>query len=81
LLSSTEFYEPDATLAINLYQNQFAQLRITSPAGSMHQVEYVTNLTSTNWTTLFNLALPTNPYTFTDYGSTNDPQRFYRDQP
>jgi hypothetical protein len=66
---------PPPVLVINMY----AGLTIFAPVGSTNQIQYVNNLNSTNWTTLTNLVLPTNPYVFVDYSSAGQPQRFYRD--
>jgi hypothetical protein len=78
--ATAELYQPDASLTISM-TNQFARLQLASPVGPAHQIQYTTDLTNTSWTTLTNLSLPTNPFTFIDFGSTCQPQRFYRDHP
>jgi hypothetical protein len=54
------------------------QFSLNTMAGLVYQVQYVTNLSQTNW---INLGQPftatSSPTTFTDAGAT-DPQRFYR---
>jgi hypothetical protein len=59
--------------------SMYAGLTISAPVGSTNQIQYVTNLTNTSWTTLTNLVLPSSPYIFIDYSSPGQRQRFYRD--
>lgn len=59
----------------------FAGVIVNGPLGSNYLIQATSNLTSGNWTTLTNVALPMQPYTFIDYTScTNGPQ-FYRAVP
>lgn len=47
--------------------------------GSNYLIQASGNLT--NWTTLTNVALPTQPYIYIDYNSPTNPQQFYRATP
>ena len=56
----------------------FAGVIVNGPLGSNYLIQATSNLTSGNWTTLTNVALPMQPYIYIDYTSyTNGPQ-FYR---
>jgi hypothetical protein len=58
--------------------NMYAGLTIAGQVGDTYQVDYRTSLTGSNWTTLTNLVLPSNPFLFIDTNSPYSPQRFYR---
>ena len=59
----------------------FAGIIVNGPLGSNYLIQASSNLTSGNWTTLTNVALPAQPYIYIDYTScTNSPQ-FYRAVP
>ncbi len=59
----------------------FAGVIINGPIGSNYLIQANGNLASTNWTTLTNLALPTQPYVYIDYNSPGNNQQFYRAVP
>jgi hypothetical protein len=56
-------------------------LYLTGPIGSEYRIEYTPVLGPTNWTTLTNITLPTQPYIYVDYDTPTAPQRFYRAVP
>ena len=53
-------------------------LTLEGPVGTTYRIEYSTNLSATNWTSLVELSLSATPFTFSDSGWTNSPARFYR---
>ncbi|HXC99088.1 MAG TPA: NHL repeat-containing protein [Verrucomicrobiae bacterium] len=46
--------------------------------GSNYLIQAISNLSTTNWTTLTNVTLPSNPYIYIDYNSPTNSQQFYR---
>lgn len=68
-----------ATLA-NVDIKMFAGVIVNGPLGSNYLIQASSNLLS-SWTTLTNVALPTQPYIYIDYGSTTNAQQFYRAMP
>ena len=46
--------------------------------GSNYLIQATGNLSSSNWTTLTNVTLPSNPYIYVDYRSYTNSQQFYR---
>ena len=66
-----------ATVGIKM----FAGVIINGPIGSNYLIQASGNLASTNWTTLTNVALPTQPYIYIDYNSPGNNQQFYRAVP
>jgi sugar lactone lactonase YvrE len=46
--------------------------------GSNYLIQATANLSSSNWITLTNVTLPTNPYIYIDYSSPTNSQQFYR---
>jgi hypothetical protein len=56
----------------------YAGIAISGPVGTNYEVDYLTNLSDMNWTTLTNFALPANPYLFMDTTSPAINHRFYR---
>jgi hypothetical protein len=58
--------------------NLFAGLTIVGKIGGTYQIDYRTDLNSSNWTVLTNLVLPSSPYLFIDPQPANGSQRFYR---
>jgi len=51
-------------------------------AGTKYQVQYTTNLTApVMWTTLQTVTIVTNPTVIIDYGSADQPERFYQTVP
>lgn len=57
----------------------FAGIIVNGPLGSNYLVQAAGNFT--NWTSLTNVALPTQPYIYIDYSSPTNRQRFYRAVP
>ena len=55
-----------------------ASLVIDGQPGTQYRLDYTTNLSTTNWSNVINLVLPSSPYTFIDATSLNAPLRFYR---
>jgi len=53
-------------------------LSLDGLVGFTYRIEYSTNLSATNWTSLVELSLRTSPFTFNDSGWSNSPARFYR---
>jgi hypothetical protein len=49
--------------------------------GSNYLIQTTSNLSTSNWVTLTNVTLPTNPYIYIDYSSYTNSQQFYRVQP
>jgi N-acetylneuraminic acid mutarotase len=58
----------------------FAGVIVTGPLGSNYLIQATSNLLN-SWTTLTNVALPTQPYIYIDYGSPTNRQQFYRAVP
>jgi hypothetical protein len=50
---------------------------VDGPLGSNYFIQAASNLTG-NWTTLTNVALPSQPYIYIDYNSPTNAQQFYR---
>jgi len=48
--------------------------------GSTYKIQAAADLAGSNWVTLTNVTLPSLPYTFIDYNSPTNNQRFYRAQ-
>jgi len=49
--------------------------------GSNYLIQATANLSTSNWTTLTNVTLPSNPYIYIDYSSYTNSQQFYRAVP
>ena len=58
----------------------FAGVVVNGPLGSNYLIQANSNLLS-SWTTLTNVALPTQPYVYIDYSSPTNRQQFYRAVP
>jgi sugar lactone lactonase YvrE len=58
----------------------FAGIVLNGPLGSNYVIQATSNLLG-SWTTLTNVALPTQPYIYIDYGSLTNSQQFYRAEP
>jgi hypothetical protein len=65
-----------ATVDIKL----FAGVIINGPLGSNYLIQATSNLLS-SWTTLTNVALPSQPYIYIDYSSPTNSRQFYRAVP
>ena len=61
--------------------NMFAGLNILGPIGATYNVQAIPALGGSNWTTLTNLALPSQPYIYIDYSSPTNSKQFYRAVP
>jgi N-acetylneuraminic acid mutarotase len=59
----------------------FAGVIVNGPLGSNYLIQATANLASNNWTTLTNIALPTQPYIYIDYSSPTNSGQFYRALP
>ncbi len=57
-----------------------AAVYVNGPIGSNYLIQATSNLLS-SWTTLTNVALPTQPYIYIDYSSVTNKQQFYRALP
>lgn len=69
-----------ASVAVSLATadiKMFAGVVVDGPLGSNYLIQAASNLSS-NWTTLTNLALPSQPYIYIDYNSPTNVQQFYR---
>lgn len=53
-------------------------LTIQSDVGVTNQIQFSTNLISSNWVALTNLQVVQSPYVFADISATSGPQRFFR---
>jgi hypothetical protein len=54
-------------------------ITIAGNTNQSYSIQYVNNLSSTNWTTLVsNIVLRSSPYYYPDTNSVGEPQRFYR---
>ena len=67
--------QSQATLASAVVTNNSLQVTVSQVSGLSYILQAETDLVSANWTSL---ATNTAPFTFTDTGFTNAPQRFYR---
>jgi len=56
----------------------YAVVTLGGPVGSTYSIQYVTDITDTNWITLTNVTLPVSPYFHIDFGSPGAVRRFYR---
>jgi hypothetical protein len=68
-----------ATLA-SVDIKMFAGVIVDGPLGSNYLIQATSNLLS-SWTTLTNVALPTQPYIYIDYSSPTNSKQFYRAVP
>ena len=71
---------PSNTVSVDI--KMFAGIIINNaPIGSNYLIQANSSLTSTNWTTLTNVAIPTQPYIYIDYNSPTNSKQFYRALP
>ena len=61
--------------------NMYAGLNILGPLGANYNVQAIAALGGSNWTTLTNVALPSQPYIYIDYSSPTNSKQFYRAVP
>jgi choice-of-anchor C domain-containing protein len=66
--------QPQVTTSVNMY----AGIMVDGPLGSTNKIQYVNNLTDTNWITLDTIILSNNPTLYFDTNSTFFSHRFYR---
>ena len=59
----------------------YAGLNIIGPIGANYNIQSIPALNATNWTTLTNISLPTQPYIYIDYNSPTNSRQFYRALP
>ena len=56
-----------------------AVLKLSGPVGTQYRIDVTPAVSdSPQWTTLTNIALPSSPYVYIDWGSSQAPRRFYR---
>jgi hypothetical protein len=60
--------------------NMYAGLNILGPLNANYNIQSTANLAS-NWVTLTNISLPTQPYVYIDYNSPTNSKQFYRANP
>ena len=60
--------------------NMYAGLNILGPVGANYNIQSTPALTS-NWTTITNVSLPSQPYIYIDYNSPTNKMQFYRASP
>ena len=69
-----------ATLGfINL--NMLAAVYVTGPIGAQYHIEATPALGPTNWTTLTNVTITSQPYIYVDYSTPTNSKQFYRAVP
>ena len=61
--------------------NMYAGLNIVGPLGANYNVQSIPALNASNWTTLTNVSLPSQPYIYIDYSSPTNSKQFYRAVP
>lgn len=74
LQATLHVYTPQPDISLRMY----AGITLIGSVGATYRVDYRTNLTTTNWSTLTNLVLPASPHLVIDTDSPNAPMRFYR---
>ena len=68
---------PNTTLSVKI--KMFAGIILNNGnIGSNYLIQATANLASSNWTTLTNVTLPSNPYIYIDYSSYTNSQQFYQ---
>jgi hypothetical protein len=79
IVSNVAGMVPSSTATLSLLGlNMYAGLTIFGKVGGVYEIDYRTNLSSSNWTVLTNVTLTTSPYLFFDATSQNVQIRFYR---
>lgn len=61
--------------------NMYAGLNILGPIGANYNVQASPDINGSNWTTLTNVSLPSQPYIYIDYNSPTNTKQFYRAVP
>ena len=67
-----------ATIVGTTAIQMFAGVIVNGPLGTNYLIQATSNLSNTNWITLTNVALPSQPYIYIDYSSPTNRQQFYR---
>jgi len=68
---------PGSTLSVSI--KMFAGIILNNgQIGSNYLIQATSNLSTSNWTTLTNVTLPSQPYIYIDYSSYTNSQHFYR---
>jgi hypothetical protein len=70
-------YTPSAQTPAMLGMRMCPGLTIQGDVGRPYRIEYIENLSGTNWVALTNIFLPSSPWLFIDT-TTTSPNRFYR---
>ena len=68
-------------LNINININMLAAVYVIGPTGAQYQIFAAPALGTTNWTTLTNVTITSQPYVFTDFSTPTNRQQFYRTVP
>jgi hypothetical protein len=58
-----------------------AAVYLTGPIGSQYEIQAAAALAPTNWITVTNVTIPTQPFIWVDYSSATNAQQFYRAVP
>jgi uncharacterized repeat protein (TIGR03803 family) len=66
------------TTPADLQINWYAGLTLEGTVGGQYQIQYNTDLTTTNWIPLTTIMLPSSPYLYVDTNSPGVAERFYR---
>jgi hypothetical protein len=70
------------TASLGLFDiNLVRALYLTGPIGSVYRIDTTSALGPTNWMTLTNVTVTTQPFIYIDYSSPTNKQRFYRAVP
>lgn len=77
-IQRTNFNLPCLTCPPVVNVKLFAGLVINGPIGSNYNIQATSALNSSNWTTLTNITLQSDPYIYVDYRSWTNNQQFYR---
>jgi hypothetical protein len=77
-IQRTQFNLPCTTCPPKVDLKLFAGLIVNGPIGSNYNVQATGTLAPTNWTTLTNVTLESDPYIYVDYRSWTNGQQFYR---
>jgi bacillopeptidase F (M6 metalloprotease family) len=81
VLAANSVNTNSATVSLTfLNLNMYAGLNILGPLNANYNIQSTANLAS-NWTTLTNVSLPTQPYVYIDYSSPTNSKQFYRANP
>ena len=74
-------FAPNQTPTFNVAIKMFAGIILNNgQIGSNYLIQATANLSSSNWTTLTNVTLLSQPYIYIDYSSYTNSQQFYRAQ-